>query len=208
MYKRQDEHGRPDFNSMMTEGLNLTERLIAACSPEPDTCFVAMPFHHPYPSYYHEIYRKLLNAHGLTCVRAWGGLRNEAHHGMLMTLIDRCGWLFAELTDANPNVTFELGFATGRGKPTLMVMDTNPEAWVSWRVPGRPRVLSNLQGIAVFPYDSTDQAWRDDILNGFGSRYVHVIKKIHADRGNSRPAKRSRLRSLLLHLLGKARGQG
>jgi len=177
----RDERDRPVFDDMMTAGLKLAARLVETCSQEPETCFVAMPFHNPYPTYYHELYRPLLEEQGLQCVRAWGGMRNEAHHDLLLSLIDRCGWLFAELTDANPNVAYELGFATGCGKRTVAVMDTNPDRWVSWAIPGQPKKLSNLRGIAVLPYDSSESEWRKDFLDNWGPRYIDVARKIYTD---------------------------
>lgn len=198
----RDEQGRPNFDQVMTEGLNLTARVIAVCDPEPETCFVAMPFRDPYPVYYDEIYRSLLEAHGFRCVRAWGGMRNEAHNEMLLILIDRCGWVFAELTDANPNVAYELGFGTGRGKLTLAVMDTNRDAWVNWRVPAHPRLLSNLKGLAVLPYDSSNPAWRED-LNDIGSQYVEAAKKIYTDVGALKGVKRAGRGSWLHRLFSR-----
>jgi hypothetical protein len=201
-----DEKGRPHFDSMMTEGLKLSADLIATCAVEPKTCFVAMPFRHPHPAYYHEIYRVLLEAQGFRCVRAWGGMRNEAHHEMLLTLIDRCGLVFAELTDSNPNVAYELGFATGREKLTLAVMDTNPEMWVSWRVGAQPKKLSNLRGIMVMPYDSAESNWREDFLSGSGSHYVEAVKETMAERGIWKGPEKSKRTGLLSRLFQRLGG--
>lgn len=194
----RDERGRPGFDDLMTAGLKLTAELVRTCDPEPETCFVAMPFRDPYPDYYQEVYRPLLEAHGFRCLRGWGGMRFESHHEILLTLIERSGWLFAELTDANPNVAYELGFATGRGKPTLAIMDTNPDRWVSWRIPGQPKKLSNLRGIAVLPYDSADPGWREDLIEGAGARYVEITKMEARAQGSAATGPRSILARALL----------
>ncbi len=178
----RDERGRPHFDELMTEGLNLAAAVIEPCAREARTCFVAMPFREPYPAYCHEVYRVLLESHGLRCLRAWGGMRNEKHHDLLVALIDRCGYVFAELTDANPNVTYELGFGTGRGLRSLAVMDENPAAWKDWREPGKPRKLSNLMGVAVMPYDSSQPDWRREFLDDLGPRYVSVAKEIYSKK--------------------------
>lgn len=180
-----DDSGRPDFDSMMSAGLKLASAAIRDCPEEPTTCFVAMPFRDPFPDRYQNAYRSLLAKHGLTAIRAWGGMSNEAHHELLVSVISRCGWCLAELTDSNPNVTYELGYATGRRKALLAVMDTNPDLWVSWANAGEARKLSNLRGIAVMPYDSSEAGWESEFIDGIGTRYVSVMQKIFRDAGYS-----------------------
>ena len=187
----RDERGRTIFDDIMTAGLKLAVLLVETCSAEAETCFVAMPFRDSYPTYYNELYRPLLEKHGVRCIRAWGGMRNEAHHDLLLLLIDRCGWEFAELTDANLNVAYELGFATGRRKRTVAVMDTNPDQWVSWANSGQPKKLSNLRGIAVLPYDSSESEWRKDFLENWGPQYIDVAMKIYTESDSLRRPRES-----------------
>lgn len=203
----RDETGRPDFDDIMGEGLQLTTSLIETCDPEEDTCFVAMPFQPPFPNRFHGVYRPWLAPHGLQVVRAWGGMRNELHREMLLTLIDHCGWMLAELTQENPNVTYELGYATGRNKRWLAIMDTNPVSWEHGSKPQEPIKLSNLRGQGVFPYDSSEADWREDLISGMGWKYVDIAKKIYAGETPpgqpDQPPRHSWIRELGRRLLAK-----
>jgi hypothetical protein len=146
---------------VMSPALAFLRDLLDPLDPEPDTCFVALPFSEPFEEQYATVYRPMMSGVGYRTLRAWGGLSSEAHFELLRTLIDKSGALLAELTGVNPNVAFELGYAYGRGKLAIPMCDT-----------AQPLALANINGLAILPYDSSRAAWRDDLLHGGVGEYV------------------------------------
>jgi hypothetical protein len=128
--------------------------LLEPLDPEPDTCFVAMPFSDPFEEQYATVYRPMMSNVGYRTLRAWGGLASEEHRELLLTVIDKSGAVLAEVTGGNPNVAFELGYAYGRGKPAIPMSDT-----------AHPLALANIHGLAILPYNSSRAAWRDDLIH-------------------------------------------
>lgn len=100
----------------------LTEAL-QPLAPEPDTCFVAMPFRSPFTEYYAAFYRPALARAGLRAIRAWGGISSEEYYIMLLTLIAGSGSMLAELTTLNLNVVNEVGIAHGLLRPVFLIGD-------------------------------------------------------------------------------------
>jgi len=97
------------IDDVMNPALNFVKQIILPLNVEADTCFVAMPFSEPYNGYFPTLYQPLLEKNGFRSMRAWGGLSNEFHLDLLLTLIDKSGCVLAELTTLNPNVIFEMG---------------------------------------------------------------------------------------------------
>jgi hypothetical protein len=143
------------IDKIMSPALTFLRDLLEPLDPEPDTCFVAMPFCEPFEEQYATVYRPMMSGLGYRTLRAWGGLSSEVHRELLLTLIDKCGALLAELSGVNPNVAFELGYAYGRGKAAIPMSDR-----------AQPHALANIHGLAILPYDSSRATWRDDLLKG------------------------------------------
>ena len=141
-------------DDIMSPALAFLRDLLLPLDPEPETCFVAMPFSEPFEEQYADVYRPMMHEVGYRTLRAWGGLSGEFHVELLETLIDKSGALLAELTGLNPNVVFELGYGYGRDKVVIPMGDI-----------AHPISLANLQGIAILPYDSSDAAWREKMLD-------------------------------------------
>ena len=155
------DSGRVNANDLMTPALGLLRETILPLDVEPDTCFVAMPFSEPFESYYSTIYRPLLEKHGVRAIRAWGGVANEVHTHMMFTLIDKSEWFLAELTGTNLNVVLELGYAWGRDKKVLSIIDVS-----------KSKHFANLRDHMSIPYDSSAEGWVDDVLNGAGKNLM------------------------------------
>lgn len=85
-------------------------------------CFVIFPFKEPYEKRYNEIYKPALEAAGLTVERA-GGPGVEIIIEKIEESIRDSFICFAELTEDNANVWYELGFAHACGKKVVMVCD-------------------------------------------------------------------------------------
>lgn len=134
-----------DFLSPATA---LITELLVPVDPEPETCFVAMPFHPPFTRYFTEFYRPALERTGLRVIRAWGGVSSEEYYIMLLTLISRCGCMLAELTGLNLNVVNEVGIAHGMVRPVFMIGDRTLK-----------HLPSNLAYLANFTYPRRGRHW-------------------------------------------------
>ena len=87
----------------------------------PNTVFVAMPFAEQMEDVYIYGIRKSVVEHGLTCKRA-----DEIEHGgpIAQEIIDqilRCRIIIAEISDSNPNVFYEVGWAHALERPTILL---------------------------------------------------------------------------------------
>ena len=152
------------IDDVMSPALAFLRDLLLPLDPEPDTCFVAMPFSEPFEQQYADAYRPMMLNVGYRTLRAWGGLAAEFHVDLLLTLIDKSGALLAELTGLNPNVVLELGYGYGRDKVVIPLADT-----------ARPIAFANLHGLAILPYDSSRNDWRGDVLHGVGKLILEAM---------------------------------
>ncbi len=150
-----------EIDTIMTPALAFLRDLILPLAAEPDTCFVAMPFSLPYDDRYAALYQPMMRRVGYRTLRAWGGLSNEFHFDLLLTLIDKSGALLAELSGLNPNVVLELGYAYGRDKVVIPMADV-----------ASPIQLANLYGLAIVPYDSSKTDWAHEFDEGHMGWYI------------------------------------
>ncbi|MDH3282569.1 MAG: hypothetical protein OEQ18_15780, partial [Gammaproteobacteria bacterium] len=97
------------WSQVLNPGYGLATSLISSVKPEDDTCFVVMPFSEEFARRYELFYRPALNSHGYRTIRAWDGFGGEAYLDLLRVLIERCGSVFADLSEdpgvglTNPN---------------------------------------------------------------------------------------------------------
>jgi energy-coupling factor transporter ATP-binding protein EcfA2 len=92
-------------------------------TPEPDYCFVLMPFSstRDLPAVYDNHVKLVLERCGLRCERA-----DDIHDisGIMQSVwesINRARLIVAEMTERNPNVFYELGIAHTLGKQVIMI---------------------------------------------------------------------------------------
>ncbi|MBI9090630.1 MAG: hypothetical protein JEZ12_15545 [Desulfobacterium sp.] len=163
--------GRISLDDVMNPALIFLQQLILPLEVETDTCFVAMPFSEPFNRFFPAIYQPLLEKNGFRSIRAWGGLSNEFHLDLLLTLIDKSGCVLAETTGLNSNVIFEMGYAFGKDKRVIQLGDVS-----------KPTSLANTRGLAAIPYDSSKNKWEDDIVNGLGDLTMKAILKAAANK--------------------------
>ncbi|HLN04040.1 MAG TPA: nucleoside 2-deoxyribosyltransferase [Bryobacteraceae bacterium] len=83
--------------------------------------FVVMQFAEPYDTFYDEVIRKQADAAGFEVVR----IDEKAGPGVIFQdiqhEIEQAEIVIAEITPANPNVFYELGYAHALGKPTILL---------------------------------------------------------------------------------------
>ena len=86
------------------------------------TCFVIMPFNRLYKGRYEQIYKPAIKAAGLSPHVAGGpgvsSITKDIEDGIRNSHL-----CFAEISENNPNVWYELGFAYACGKQVVMVCD-------------------------------------------------------------------------------------
>lgn len=143
------------IDDVLSPALGYLKQAIDALPIENDTAFVIMPFKPPYTLHFSALYRAALEEAGLRAFRAWGGLSNEDYCELLLALIAKTGFVFADLSEANPNVLYEIGAAHALGKPTLLVIrdDLGEDVQVPSNV-GRDPVLKYSPGAEDFPEGS------------------------------------------------------
>lgn len=101
-----------------------TDRLIGTAgidSERKQLIFVAMPFDKKLDDVFHYGIQNAVNRAGYLCERA----DMIAFTGDILDLVKRrisqAGLVIADLTSANPNVYLEVGYAWGRGVPTILI---------------------------------------------------------------------------------------
>jgi tetratricopeptide (TPR) repeat protein len=108
-----------------------------------------MPFKPPYAGYFATFYRPSLEATGYRAFRAWGGLSNEDYCDLLLKLIGKSGMVWADVSELNYNVLYEIGAAHALGKLSMLVV-AESEARA---------VPANIGRDAVVRYSTADQDW-------------------------------------------------
>ncbi|MGC2635995.1 MAG: hypothetical protein WA294_02380 [Acidobacteriaceae bacterium] len=83
--------------------------------------FVAMPFIDEMDDVYHYGIQQAVHAAGLLCERADGSAFTGDVLEWVQTRIQTASIVIADLTDANPNVYLEVGYAWGRGIRTVLL---------------------------------------------------------------------------------------
>jgi hypothetical protein len=134
----------------------LLERLPA----DEGTCFVAMPFRGRFRLYFDTLYRPIAGNCGLAVVRAWGDLWKEDHQELLMMMIAKAEMVLADLTGLNRNVLFEVGFAFGAGRKTLLIQEG---------VTANP---ANIRMDWVYRYARDRKGWREYHARAAGLWYT------------------------------------
>jgi hypothetical protein len=110
--------------------------------------FVAMPFAAEMGDLFHYGIRQAVNSNGLLCER----IDQEPATGDVLARIKErirtARWVIAELTDANPNVYLEVGYAWGSGVPTILLVKKDHVGSLRFDVAGqRCVVYSNIRDL-------------------------------------------------------------
>ena len=149
--------GEPTWQDMMSVCLRFERKIVEGLEPEEDTCFVALPFTPTYEERYLNFYRRCAGMMQQRAIRAWGDLGKEEHQELLLALIAKSGALLADVTEANPNVALEVGFALGQSKKVYLVAEEK-----QWRN------MANVQLDWVYPYRMKGANWEIDAANRAG----------------------------------------
>lgn len=136
-------------DDVLSPSLAYLAKLAAALDVEEKTAFVIMPFKPPYASYFGTFYRPALEEAGFRAFRAWGGLSNEDYADLLLTLIEKSGMVWADVSELNYNVLYEIGAAHAFAKLSVLVVRED----LATTVP------ANIGHDAVMQYSPTAEDW-------------------------------------------------
>jgi hypothetical protein len=182
------------MDSLVSPSLEYLADVVTALDVEVDTAFVIMPFREPYSSFYGEFYRPSLERAGRRALRAWGGLATEDYCGLLLRLIAKSGMVWADVSELNNNVFYELGAAHALDKPALIVVREG----ASTRVPaniGHDVVVRYSDGAPDWPRGAialmaefVSQLETIAVGRRHGRVASDVVRKVLEDRLRSEPA--------------------
>jgi hypothetical protein len=96
-------------------------RTVGASSERKPHVFVAMPFAPEFDDHYHYGIQQAVNAAGFLCERADLAAFTGDVIAWVKKRIDSARLLVADLSSANPNVYLEVGYAWGKGVPTVLL---------------------------------------------------------------------------------------
>lgn len=124
-------------------------------------CFVVMQFTDEYNTLYSEVIKPTCESYGYTVVRADDFYSSGLIIDDITRSIRESMIVIADITPNNPNVFYEVGFAHGIGKPTILLSDRK-----------RERLPFDLSGFRTLFYDNT--------IGGKGSVEERLRKHLEA----------------------------
>ncbi|MDJ0769022.1 MAG: hypothetical protein QNJ12_09520 [Ilumatobacter sp.] len=126
---------------LLTPSLLYLAEVVEQLPAEPETAFVIMPFAPPYAGYFATFYRPTLERAGFRAFRAWGGLSDEEYADLLIRLIAKSGIVWADVSEPNANVFYEIGAAHASGHLSVLVKSAESTAEVPANI-GHDTILS------------------------------------------------------------------
>ncbi|HEX2120258.1 MAG TPA: tetratricopeptide repeat protein [Thermoanaerobaculia bacterium] len=158
-------------DKVLSPSLAWLAKAIDLLDVEEDTAFVIMPFKPPFASYFATFYRPALEEGGYRAFRAWGGLSNEDYCDLLLKLISKCGLVWADVSELNPNVLYEIGAAHAFGKLSMIVVRQDDAA----------ATPANIGHDAVIAYSTTHGQWPETTVL-MNAMFIRMLK-LAAARG-------------------------
>jgi len=130
--------------SLLLQSLGgISARNIRITTQEP-VCFVVMQFTDEYNALYAEVIRPTCEEFGYKVVRADDFYTSGLIIDDITRSIRECTIVIADVTPNNPNVFYEVGFAHGIGKPTILLSDRK-----------REKLPFDISGFRTLFYDNT-----------------------------------------------------
>jgi len=115
-----------------------------AVRPKKPMAFVVMQFTNEFNALYNEVIRPTCEKYGLACVRADDIYSDGLILDDITRSIQESSVIIADVTPDNPNVFYEVGYAHGRGKETILLSDKK-----------RERLPFDISGFRTLFYDNT-----------------------------------------------------
>ena len=114
---------------------------VAAQKP---TAFIVMQFTEEFNALYAEVIKPTCEKYGLTAVRGDDIYSNGLILDDIVRSIQECFVIIADITPNNPNVFYEVGYAHGMGKATILLSDKK-----------RDKLPFDISGFRTLFYDNT-----------------------------------------------------
>lgn len=127
---------------LQSEG-SLRVRNIVTATEDP-MCFVVMQFTDEYNSLYAEVIKPTCESYGYKVIRADDFYTSGSIIDDITRSIKESAIVIADITPNNPNVFYEVGFAHGINKPTILLSDRK-----------REKLPFDISGFRTLFYDNT-----------------------------------------------------
>lgn len=93
------------------------------CKTEVPTCFIVMQFSPEYDDLYNHVIKPVCERNGYSAIRADDFANSGLILNDIISSIRNSAVIIADITPDNANVYYEVGFAHGIGKPTILMSD-------------------------------------------------------------------------------------
>lgn len=138
-------------------------------------CFVLMPFKDEYRQVYDFVIKPTIEGMGFECVRADDLKKQRNIMRDVVEFIDKADLIVADLTDANPNVFYELGISHTLAKTTVMItqsieqfvpFDLRPYRIITYSldIKGAQKLTTELQ-LAIQGIDSAAPDYSNPVVD-------------------------------------------
>jgi hypothetical protein len=141
-------HG-DDPDAVLTPALEYLRQAIVRLPVEDDLAFVIMPDEASYAACHASFYRPTLELCGYRTCRAWSGVPGDAHGDVVLALIAKAGFVWADVSELTPAVAYQIGAAHACDKPCALVARTDRAAL-------QPGTIGRH---AVLRYDPAEADW-------------------------------------------------
>jgi len=112
--------------------------------PQKPTAFIVMQFTDEFNALYDEVIRPTCEKYGLSCIRADDIYSSGLILDDIVKSIQECFVIIADITPNNLNVFYEVGYAHGMGKATILLSDKK-----------RDKLPFDISGFRTLFYDNT-----------------------------------------------------
>ena len=160
-----------ELDDILSPALSFLTKAIDLVKVEEDTAFVIMPFRPPFSSYFATFYRPSLEEAGYRAFRAWGGLSDEDYADLLLRLIAKSGMVWADVSELNYNVLYEIGAAHALGKISILVVREEDEN----------KIPANIGHDAISRYSPSAEDWPEGAI--LEKSTVIALMRDAAERG-------------------------
>ena len=128
------------FFMQSTKMVSISNIVTKSATPN---AFVVMQFKEEYNEFFREVIKPTCEKHGLEVIRADDMYTSGLIIQDIIQSLEESSLVIAEITPDNPNVYYELGYAHGIKKPTILLCDSS-----------REKLPFDISGIRTIFYDN------------------------------------------------------
>jgi tetratricopeptide (TPR) repeat protein len=138
-----------DPDRVLAASLRYLRDILASLPVESETALVVMPATAPHAGYYATFHRPALEHCGYRALRAWHGGSAAESADLLLALLDKAGLIWADVSELDAAVAYQIGAAQALGKLGVIVVSEDRAAGVPAHIGHDP----------VVRYDPRDPDW-------------------------------------------------